>query len=217
MKPLLNARVGLVGLALLLGTAAWAETPSGDAGERERIRTERAAAEAVYVQQVQLCRENFVVTSCIDAARAQRHAALVRLDKQQQALDEARRMQRAGERLQALDSKRSGEEARRREEAARERSANRRDTEDPKSATEPANAAAPRTPRAASSGAERAAQEARARRAYELKQLQAEAHRQEVARRNEERARKTHPGAPLPTPAASAGSAGVPKADDRER
>jgi colicin import membrane protein len=193
-------------LALLLGAAAQAEAPAGDAIERERIRVERAAAEAAYAQQVRSCNEKFLVTSCLDAARARRHAALTQLDGRQQALDEVRRQQRARERQQAIDSKSGGEEARRRDQAARERSASRRDGDEPQAANAPASASPSRTTRAASSGAERAEQEARARRAYELKQLQAEAHRQEVARRNEQRARNAGPAAPLPTPAASASS-----------
>ena len=132
-----NGRARLTVLALLLGAVARAQAPAGDAMERDRIRAERAAAEALYAQQVQLCSQKFVVTSCVDAARAQRHAELTRLDREQQLLDEAQRAQRAGERLQAIESKRSGEEARLREEAARERSAKRRDTRDPKPAAAP--------------------------------------------------------------------------------
>jgi|APFre7841882630_1041343.scaffolds.fasta_scaffold47399_2 colicin import membrane protein len=213
MKALCSGRTRLICLALWLGAAAQAATPSGDAMERDRIRAERAAAEAAYVRQEQLCSQKFVVTPCVNAARAQRREALTRLDRQQQVLDEAQRAQRASERLKAIESKESGEEARRREEVARERSASRHDTEVLKPATASASAAPPHAARAASSGAERTEQEARARREYELKQSQAEAHRQEVARRNEERARKGNPGAPLPTPAASAASATPPKTD----
>lgn len=217
MKASSTGRVGRITIALLLGVAARAEPASGDAMERDRIRFERAAAEASYQQQVQLCSKEFVTTACVDAARAQRHAALMRLDKQQQVLDDARRKQRASERLQAIDSKVGGDEARRREAAAQERSANRRGSEDPVPAVAAASAAPPHNARVASSGAERAALEARARRAYELKQLQAEAHRQEVARRNEEQARKAKPAVSLPVPPASAASAVVPKTDSRQR
>ncbi len=215
-----NGRARLTVLALLIGAAARAQPPASDAMERERIRAERAAAEATYVQQVQLCGQKFVVTSCVEAARAQRHAELTRLDRERQALDDAQRAQRASERLQSIESKGSGEEARLREEAARERSAKRRDIEGPKSAAASASAVPPRTGRAASSAADRAEAQARARRAYELKQSQAEAHRQEVARRNEQRARKGNPAAPLPTPSASsasAASASPPKADAATR
>lgn len=202
-------RVGVAGLAFAwafgLAGPARADAAADDAKQRERIRTEREAVQATYRQQVEECNTRFVVTSCVDAARAQRHAALDKLDKQQLVLDEARRAQRAAERTEAIESKVSGEEARRREEAARERSATRRDA--PADAAKPAASAAsaaPRAARAASTPAERAQSEARARRAYELKQLQAEAHRQEVARRNQERAKKANPGAPLPVPSASA-------------
>jgi len=189
---------------LLLGAAAHADTPADDAQERARIRAERSAAETTYAQQVQACNARFAVTSCVKEARAQRHAELSRLDKEQLVLDEARRTQRAAERKHAIDAKVEGEEARRREEAATGRAGSRRAASEPGSKAAPASAAAPRAARAASSAAERAEQEARARSAYEHKQAQAQAHREEVARRNAERARKANPGAPLPTPSASA-------------
>ena len=194
----------LILLALVSGAAAHAQLPADDARERERVRAERAAAEAAYVQQVQVCSRQFVVTACVDAARAKRHQVLTGLDRQQAALDEARRKERAAQRLEMIESKVSGEEARRREDAARQRSANRGDAGQPRPAPAPASAPPQHAQHAASPGAQRAEQEARARRAYELKQLQAEAHRQEVERRNEQRSRKAKPAAPLPLPAASA-------------
>jgi len=224
MKPCRACRAGWVGLAVAFSALAWAATPADDAGDRERIHAERAAAEAFYVQQVQVCRAQFIVTSCINEARAQRHATLARLDQQQLALDEARRTQRATERVQGIDSKLSGDEARRREEAARERSANRRGGDEPKQAAPPASGAPPHKAKAAGDPAQRAELETRAQHAYELKQLQAEAHRQEVAQRNRDRAGKANPGAPLPTPgaasaapAASAASAVLPKAESPAR
>ena len=224
MKLHRTCRGGWVGLAVSFSALAWADAPADDAAERERIHAERAAAEAAYVQQVQICSTRFVVTSCVNEARAQRHATLSRLDRQQLVLDEARRTQRAAERVQGIDSKLSGDEARRREEAARERSANRRDADAPKPAASSASAAPPRKAKAAGDPAQRAELETRAQHAYELKQLQAEAHRQEVAQRNRDRAGKANPGAPLPTPgaasaapAASAASAVLPKAESPAR
>ena len=200
---------GLVGLILMWAGTAFAQARADDAAERERISAERAAAEAAYGTQVQVCSSRFVVTSCVDAARAERHAALTALDKRQEVLDDAQRKQRAADRLQAIDSKVSGEEARRREEAARERSANRRDGAEPRPLGPPGSAAPPRAPKDPGDPAQRAEAEQRARRAYELKQLQAEAHRMDVLRRNQERARKANPGAPLPVPAASDVAAGL--------
>jgi len=213
MKQQRALRAAVVGMAMALGGPACAQAPVDDGKDRERIQAERAAVEAGYVQQVQLCAKKFIVTSCVDEARAKRHAALARLDQQQAALDQAQRARRAAERLQEIDSKNSAEEALRRDQAARERSTHRRDVEEPKPPTTPSSAAPAHAARAASSDAERADEEARARRAYDLKQLQAEAHRQEVERRNAERARKAKQGAALPTPESPAASKALPKTD----
>ncbi len=197
-------------IALCIAVGAVAATPTDEDRSIERIRAERAAADAAYVQQVQECRQRFVVTSCIDDARSQRHAAHTRLDRDQQALDEARRQQRAAQRLQAIEAKTSGAEAQRRAQAALERSASRPSSDEARPLPVPASAAPPRSPKPAPDSARRAEQEARARAAYELKQFQAEAHRLDVARRNQERARKANPGVPLPVPAASAVAAEQP-------
>jgi hypothetical protein len=211
MKLQPTFHLGLVGLALLLAVPARAGAPSDDANDRERIRSERAAAEAEYSTQMKKCNQQFVVTSCVNEARAKRHALISRLDEQQHALDQAERARRASERTQSIDSKVGGDEASRREEAARERATNRPAGKEPKPVPAPAGAA-PRAPRAASSPAQRAEQEENARLTYEKKQRDAEAHRQEVERRNQEHARKTRPAAPLPMPAAAqAASAAQPK------
>lgn len=200
-------------VALTLGASifavqAQAPAPADEDRQLERIRAERTAADAAYERKAQECAQRFIVTSCVDAARAERHAQHLRLDREQQVIDEARRKRRAAERQQAIDSKTVGEAAREREAAASERSQARPAASQPagKAAPAPASAAA-RDAKPASSAAERAEQEARARRAYELKQLRAEAHRREVEERNAERARKTNPGKPLPVPGASAPAA----------
>ncbi|MBP6776561.1 MAG: hypothetical protein KA151_04815 [Piscinibacter sp.] len=203
---LLRGRRWRVG-ALLLGAmalAVQAQSPADEEAQLERIRTERAAADAAYERKVQECAQRFIVTSCVDDARAERHAQHLRLDREQQVIDEARRQRRAAVRQQAIDSKSAGDAARQREAAASERSQARPAASQPvaKAAPAPASAAA-RDAKPAPSAAERAEQEARARRTYELKQLQAEAHRREVEERNAERARKTNPGKPLPAPGAS--------------
>ncbi len=187
-----------------------ADAAADEVAERERIRTERAAAQAAYEAQVAACSSRFVVTSCVDTARAQRHAALTALDRRQGVLDDAERKQRAAGRLQAIDSKAHGDEARAREEAARARSASRREGDAPKPVVSSASAAAPRSAKGAGDPAQRANAELGARRAFEVKQLQAEAHRLEVERRNQERARKANPGSPLPVPAAPAVATELP-------
>ena len=196
-------------LALFTWLAAQAQAPADEARQAERIRAERAAADAVYERKVQECAALFAVTSCVDAARAERHAVQVRLDREQQVIDDAKRQRRAAERQRGIDSKLAGEESAKRESAARARSQARPAASAPaKAAPAPASGAssAARSAKPQPDAALRAEQEARARRAYELKLLQAEAHRREVEQRNAERARKANPGAPLPLPAASAGA-----------
>ena len=204
-------RRGLLAGALALGAAGTVpaqDQAADEARTTERIRAERAAADATYERKARECAQHFVVTSCVEAARAERHATQIRLDREQQALDEARRQRRAEEREKAIASKTAGDEAQAREAAARARSEARPAASAPvRAAPLPASGAASRTAKPVPDAAQRAEQEARARRAYELKQLQAEAHRREVEQRNAERARKTNPGAPLPVPAASAASA----------
>lgn len=187
------------------GSATTAFAAGSDKAQRASIRSERTAAETLYQQDLQACSTRFVVTACVDEARVRRHAKLSELDRQQEVLDEAERTERAAERRRSIEQKASGEEARQREEAAR--AAARPAADAPRaaaSAASAANASSARAPRPPVDPAVRAEQETRARHAYELKQLQAEAHRQEVERRNQERARKANPGAPLPVPPASA-------------
>lgn len=193
-----------VGLAFGLAAMAYAQTPADGAAQIARIRAERTAADAAYDARVRECAGVFAATACIDAARAQRHAAHLRLDQEQRVLDDAQRQRRAAARQQEIEAKISGEEAARREAAARARSEARAAaaSEPAKVAPQPASAAS-RPAKPEVDPAERAAQEARARRAYELKQLQAEAHRREAEERNAARARKANPGAPLPVPPAS--------------
>lgn len=195
----------VVGLAFGFAATVHARLPDDEAAQTARIRAERTAADRAYDSRVRECASEFAVTACIDAARKQRHAAHLRLDQEQRVLDDARRQQRAAARQQEIDAKTAGEEAARRDAAARARSEARAAaaSEPARAAPQPASAAS-RPSKPAIDPAERAAQEARARRAYELKQLQAEAHRREAEERNAARARKANPGAPLPVPPASA-------------
>lgn len=212
-RPHLHAAaLGALALCLALGARAQASAPNGspaadEARAAERIRVERAAAQADYERKVQACAGKFAVTSCVDAARAERHATLARLDREQLAIDEARRQRRAAERRGAIEDKLSGEEAARREAAARARSdsAAAAGSVAPKAAQVPASGARVRQPKPEPDASQRAAEEVRARNAYQLKLLQAEAHRREVEERNADRARKASPGAslPLPTPASA--------------
>ncbi len=185
-------------------TPVFAQVPAG-AEQRTELRAEigagRDAAEALYRQQVEECRTRFIVSSCVEAASKQRHDTLKRLDSQRTALDDAEREERAAERREAIAKKQADEESQRLEAQARERAAEAQRAAAHTHAAAPVARETPaHTGKEPPSPEERAAREASARAAYALKQLQAEARRQEAARRNAEHASKTKPAAPLPVP-----------------
>lgn len=194
--------LAVAALASAGGWTAFAQVPEG-ADERRALRAEidagRDAAESLYREQVAQCRTRFIVSSCVEAASKQRHDTLKRLDSQQTAIDDVEREERAAERRDAIARKEADEEARSREAEARARAAEVQRAAPPKRAAAPAVREMP-AHKAPPSPQERAAREASARAAYAIKQLQAEARRQEAARRNAEHAKKTNPAAPLPVP-----------------
>ena len=84
---------------LVLAVPALGLASAADSLERGRIATERRAAETRYAWAQADCQTRFVVTECLDAARAERRQALDGLQKRQLVLDDARRRERATERL----------------------------------------------------------------------------------------------------------------------
>jgi hypothetical protein len=167
------------------------------AAERARIARERGAVEADYAARQRDCENRFVVTSCVEAARAGRRQAMDSLRQQEQVLEDAERKQRAAERAELIERKRIEADSRPPPvEPA------------PPRAPKPAAAAstAPKSGRAASSSGRTEAEEA-ARRAEASahRRAAAEQHRAEVERRNEERKAGGKVAAPLPPgPTASA-------------
>lgn len=211
--------IAVAALASWGAAGAHAQVPADEAEQRAAIRAEREAAEALYREREAVCAKKFIVSSCVEAARLQRHDTIKQLDLRQAALDDARREARAAERRAEIASKESGEESRKREAQARERRADAQrggvvKQPAPPAAKPPAPA---RAGKAQPSPQERAAEEARARHAYALKQLEAEARRQEAARRNAEHARKTKPAAPLPVPGEETTSSAAKSSDAAPR
>jgi hypothetical protein len=94
-----------VWLGVLLATPALVPAADGSRGERDRIARERAEVRARYAERAAECREQFVVTACIERARAERRESLDHLDAQQRVLDDAERKRRAGERLKRIRGK----------------------------------------------------------------------------------------------------------------
>lgn len=183
--------------ALLAVLAAAAHgAPDSDAAERARIQADRQAVEARFQAAQRDCETRFVVTQCLVDARQARRAALEPLQRQLHLLDDARRRERAVERLRAIQE---------RESAAAARPA--------LAASAPAVAPAPpRQPlvrRAVrpSGVASAAAAEAQQRAAAQQQRVQqAQAHQEAVQARNARRdaQRKPAAGLPIPVPPASA-------------
>ncbi|MGY4829383.1 hypothetical protein ACVNIS_12465 [Sphaerotilaceae bacterium SBD11-9] len=171
-----------------------------DEAERAQIRQQRESIETRYVQQQEACRKQFVVTSCLEKARLDRVKALKPLREQEATLDDAQRRERA----QAL-SQRMAEKAKAAE--AREAGQTPKSPKPPKPAkagSAPASAKKPSTqsPAAKASAPDRSAEEQRNREAYEARQREIQAHREEVEKRNAERAARKAP-TPLPVPASA--------------
>ena len=208
--------LGLLLLSSLAFGSALGAPPGSDAVERQRIAAERAEVEKAFAAREAECRERFVVTSCLDAARRDRRDAMERLRQQQVVLDEAQRKQRAAERIEDIRNKVSADDAKRREAQARVRSREARLQEQAQRAEAAASAAA----QAASAGPAASQPDRAARRAtqspkppaqraseYEKRQADAKEHRAAVERRNAEHAAKNRPSKPLPLPmSASAAS-----------
>jgi len=210
----LLAALAALGVAML---SAWpmitlAQTESS---QRERIARERAEVEAMYARQERECQDRFAVTACVEDARRTRRNDLAELRRQTNALDEAQRKQRAERRRQTLRDNQAQEEAQARTLAQKPA---REPRTLPVQRPPATSAETGRTPRANSAKPPQArpqapvgtptpssvrADEAKNRASFEVRQRAAQAHRDEVTRRNEELAARRKPVAPLPTPAAS--------------
>lgn len=191
MKKL--AWLGVALVAALAANPARAEDAPSSRAERERIARQRQAAEVQFAQREAECRQRFVVTSCIDKARADRRQTLDNLHQQEIALDEVERRQRSAEHRRRRDA-RAWEEI-------------NKPAPEPKPPREPklrAPKAVAKLPDAAASRpapVDRSAEEQRSRERFEARKREAEEHRAEVEKRNRERADKK--AKPLPPPSAA--------------
>lgn len=184
----------LVGLQCLGATLARADEPPEALAERQRIAAERAAVEADAAQAEAECRTRFAVSGCVADVQARRRAALAPLRERELALDDAKRKAAAQQSAQRIEAKRA--------EAA--------------SAPPPQPASASVRARAPASAAQAGARQRKpsktaddaaeaAQRAAEQQQRlsEAAAHRQDVERRNAERAARGKKSQPLPVPSAA--------------
>jgi hypothetical protein len=213
-------------------SAASAAAPSASsaasATERQRIASERAAAEARFAARERECRTRFVVTACIDEAKSERRDTLDKLRARQLGADEVRRRERAAERQSELAEKAAEDARLEKERAARAAAASAsgaasqaprlrisspRRGAAPERAASAAGAATPRdsgpdkafglSRRASEPAAVRHDREARSRAAFEKRQRQAAEHREESATATLRRMASKSPAAALPAPSAA--------------
>jgi len=81
--------------AAVLLVAACGLAHAGDEAQPDELRRQRAAIETEYAQRDQACRQQFVVTPCLERSRLDKQAALQGVKAQELALDETLRRQRA--------------------------------------------------------------------------------------------------------------------------
>jgi hypothetical protein len=167
---------------------------ASDEAERAQIRQARDAVEMQHTQQQEACRKQFVVTPCLEKARADKNEKLKVLRAQEAELDDAVRRERAQAHALRMAEKAQAAQA-------REASKPPKPSKEPSAATP--KAVKPAKPKA--SAPDRSAEEKRQREAFEARQREIQAHREEVEKRNVERAARKPPK-PLPVPA----SAGIP-------
>ncbi|MEP7297220.1 MAG: hypothetical protein ABI702_13620 [Burkholderiales bacterium] len=165
--------------------------------ERDRIATERAAANAHFAEQERECAQRFVVTSCVEAARREQRMTLTRLHRAELALDETARREAATRRRQALNDKARVQDARASEPAG---SARRTAPRAAPTANPPATAQGHAGGASSPSGDERRALEDHNKATFDAKARAAQQHREAVERRNAQRAAAGKVAAPLPVP-----------------
>ncbi len=181
--------------ALALWCCAVTAAPDTDAAERQRIAADRQAVEARYDAARQGCEARFVVNQCLDQAKQARRAALEPLQRQIHLLDDARRRERAVERLRVIQERQS---------AAAERPVPAKPlaTDGAASAVSPPAVRRAVRPPPSASAAAQAAQQRQAQQQQRLKDAQA--HQDAVAARNARQDAHRTPAAGLPLPGASA-------------
>ena len=183
------------GLVLLAGPAFAEDQDDAEAASlRASIEHERAAVEARFKAREAECASRFAMTACIDRAKSDRRQGLAPLDKSLSALDEAQRRRRAAERLQRIEQKTQA--------AAVDAPKPPKVPREPPPRATPLEELAPRAGPASGAPSRPEPPKPGAAAAYERRQREAAEHREAVERRNEERAHRRAPAAPLPAPSA---------------
>lgn len=190
-KPASRLRLGGLAamLTALMGFAIAAPQ------ERAQLRAERHQLSETFAREERACALQFMVTACLDDARARRREALAPLRERELSLDEAERRAKADQRRLAIAAKQALAASQPAASPVRVRST-------PATGSVPATAREPRL----SEAVDRATAAAARARALEEQHLGAVQAQQRVVRREAARLAVGRKAAPLPTPASSAAS-----------
>ena len=187
---------GLVCLAaLLMAQDAWAVDAEQAKAQREQRRMElsqeRSKGQADLDAQARACQRQFAVSACVREVELQRKTMTTRLNREEAALNDQDRQQRALEQQQRTQEKlqeRSEQDAQRTDGRAQQQASDKRDEQQQKQADHAtalqrkAAASAPRSVPGLSD-----AEQARNRQSYADKLEAARKHREELARRQREK------------------------------
>jgi colicin import membrane protein len=185
-------------IGLLLACVAHATESTEAQAERQKIKTERAAANAQLKKSEAECRQRFVVSSCVADAQAMHREAMTALRMRELTLDEAKRNAEAEANERRIEAKRA--------EAASRPPPVPRAAPAPKPSAAASAASGPLAGepvrKRSKTGDDAAAAAARVA-AQQRRASEAAAHRQEVEQRNAERLARGKKSSPLPVPSAA--------------
>ncbi len=182
-------RIRLVLAVLACAAPAWTL-----ADERARIADERAAANARLVAQERECATRFLVAPCLEEARQAHRDQTAKLRREQLQFDEAQRREAVEARRKVIAERVEAQQARASDAASAPPAVRVR------RAAELPPAAPVRSPPVARTPAISASQAQLNVEKFEARARDAQARRDEVARRHAERAAKGKVAAPLPLP-----------------
>ena len=193
--------LGLLMVWLCLGARAQQAMP-GEAAQRERIATERRAAQTRYEKTVRECQSSFAVTSCVNNAKAERRQLMDRLAREQEGVDDQMRKRRATERSQRIADKRKAADERSAASAPQVQIRPPRQRTDP--SAKPIRAARAQSAASAASAPSSAVIAEQHAASAERRRREAQARAEAVRRRNEQRNAAKPPAATLPAASAAA-------------
>jgi hypothetical protein len=183
-------KIRLVFAALACAAPAWALADA----ERDRIASERAAANARLADQERECETRFLVAPCLEDARRAHRDRTAKLRQEQLQLDEARRRETAATRRKAIAERVEAQQGRASESASGPPGVRVRRAPEPVPVAPSDTLPLPHAPALSASQAQRNTEK------FEARSRAAQAHREAVARRNAERSAQGKAVAPLPVP-----------------